>query len=74
MMVEESEFISFIQSKNKILEVFAVGGNGKSHLLRYFGNIETEYIPLIFTKQINIEEDLKKLDSSKKYLLACLNR
>lgn len=65
----ESEFISFIQSKNKILEVFAVGGNGKSHLLRYFGNIETEYIPLIFTKQINIEEDLKKLDSSKKYLL-----
>lgn len=63
----ESEFINFIQSKNKILEVFAVGGNGKSHLLRYFGNIETEYIPLIFTKQINFEEDLKKLDSSKKY-------
>ncbi|MCT7627049.1 SMEK domain-containing protein [Aliarcobacter butzleri] len=65
----ESEFKSFIQSKNKILEVFAVGGNGKSHLLRYLGNIETVYIPLIFTKQINIEEDLKKLDSSKKYLL-----
>ncbi|MGD9623989.1 MAG: SMEK domain-containing protein [Arcobacter sp.] len=65
----ESEFINFIQSKNKILEVFAVGGNGKSHLLKYLGNIETEYIPLIFTKQINIEEDLKKLDSSKKYLL-----
>lgn len=65
----ESEFISFIGSNHKILEVFAVGGNGKSHLLRYFGNIETEYIPLIFTKQINIEEDLKKLDSSKRYLL-----
>ena len=65
----ESEFINFIQSKNKILEVFAVGGNGKSHLLKYLGNIETEYIPLIFTKQINIEEDLEKLDSSKKYLL-----
>ena len=65
----ESEFISFIESKHNILEVFAVGGNGKSHLLRYLGNIETEYIPLIFTKQINIEEDLKKLDSSKKYLL-----
>lgn len=65
----ESEFINFIQSKNKILEIFAVGGNGKSHLLRYLGNIKTEYIPLIFTKQINIEEDLKKLDSSKKYLL-----
>lgn len=65
----ESEFINFIQSKNKILEIFAVGGNGKSHLLRYLGNITTEYIPLIFNKQINIEEDLKKLDSSKKYLL-----
>ena len=65
----ESKFINFIQSKNKILEIFAVGGNGKSHLLRYLGNIKTEYIPLIFTKQINIEEDLKKLDSSKKYLL-----
>lgn len=65
----ESKFINFIQSKNKILEIFAVGGSGKSHLLRYFGNIQTEYIPLILTKQINIEEDLKKLDSSKKYLL-----
>ena len=65
----ESEFINFIGSKHKILEVFAVGGNGKSHLLRYFGNIETEYIPLIFTKQINIEEDLNKLDPLKKYLL-----
>ena len=65
----ESKFINFIQSKNKILEIFAVGGSGKSHLLRYFGNIQTEYIPLILTKQINIEEDLKKLDPSKKYLL-----
>lgn len=65
----ESEFINFIESKYKILEVFAVGGNGKSHLLRYLGNIETNYIPLIFTKQVNIEEDLKKLDSSKQYLL-----
>jgi len=64
----EPIFIEFIESKNKVLEVYAVGGSGKSHLLRYFSDIETEYIPLIFTKQINIEEDLKKLDSSKKYL------
>jgi hypothetical protein len=64
----KSKFIDFIESEQKILEIYAVGGSGKSHLLRYFGNIETEYIPLIFTKTINIEEDLKKLDSSKKYL------
>lgn len=64
----ESNFIDFIQSKSKVFEVYSVGGNGKSHLLKYFSSIETEYIPLIFTKQVNIEEDLKKLDSSKKYL------
>jgi hypothetical protein len=64
----KSSFTDFIQSNNKIFEIYAVGGNGKSHLLKYFASIETEYIPLIFTKQINIEEDLKKLDSSKKYL------
>jgi len=64
----ESSFTDFIQSHNKIFEIYAVGGSGKSHLLKYFASIETEYIPLIFTKQINIEEDLKKLDFSKKYL------
>ena len=62
------QFVNFITSDKKILEVYAVGGSGKSHLLRYFSHIETEYIPLIFTKQINIEEDLKKLDSDKNYL------
>ncbi len=61
-------FIEFIQSEQKVLEVHAVGGSGKSHLLKSFGTIETDYIPLVFTKQINIEEDLKKLDMSKKYL------
>jgi len=61
-------FISFIESAQKVLDIYAVGGNGKSHLLRYLGLKETEYIPLIFTKQINIEEDLKKLDNTKKYL------
>ncbi len=64
----EPRFIEFINSEQKILEVYAVGGSGKSHLLRYFSNIETEYIPLVFTKQINIEEDLKKLDSTRNYL------
>ena len=64
----KDKFIGFIKSDKKILEVYAVGGNGKSHLLKYLSSIETEYTPLIFTKQINIEEDLKKLDLTKKYL------
>ena len=64
----EKLFREFIKSEKKVLEIHSVGGNGKSHLLRYLGLVETEYIPLIFTKQINIEEDLKKLDSTKKYL------
>ncbi|MFK5976819.1 MAG: SMEK domain-containing protein [Sulfurovum sp.] len=65
----ESSFTDFIQSANKVFKLYAVGGNGKSHLLKYFASIKIEYIPLIFTKQINIEEDLKKLGSNKKYLL-----
>ncbi len=64
----EPLFKEFIESETKVLEIYAVGGSGKSHLLQYLSKIETEYIPLIFTKQINIEEDLKKLDPSKKYL------
>ena len=64
----EPLFKEFIESKTKVLEIYAVGGSGKSHLLQYLSKIETEYIALIFTKQINIEEDLKKLDPSKKYL------
>ncbi len=64
----EEPFMQFIESDNKVLEIHSVGGNGKSHLLRHLGLIEIEYIPLVFTKQINIEEDLKKLDLTKKYL------
>ena len=64
----KTNFINFIQSDKQVFEIHAVGGNGKSHLLKYFSSIETEYIPLIFTKQVNIEEDLKKLSDSKKYL------
>jgi len=64
-----SEFKTFIASDIQILEIYSVGGNGKSHLLRYLCKIETPYIPLIFTKQVNIEEDLKKLDKTKNYLL-----
>jgi len=62
------QFIEFIESSKKVLDIYAVGGSGKSHLLRYFSHTETDYIPLIFTKQVNIEEDLKKLNSNKKYL------
>lgn len=60
---------NFLNSEKKILDVHAVGGNGKSHFLRYIGLLNTEYIPLIFTKQINIKEDLQKLSTDKKYLL-----
>jgi len=63
-----SEFKKFIGSDIHILEVHSVGGNGKSHLLRCLSKIETKYIPLIFTKQINIEDDLSKLDNTKNYL------
>jgi len=65
----DEKFISFIESDKKVLEVYAGGGNGKSHLLNYLSNIETKYVPLVFTKQVNIEEDLKKLSLGKKYLL-----
>lgn len=64
-----SGFKEFIDSDIQILEVHAVGGNGKSHLLKHLSNIETPYIPLVFTKQISIEEDLSKLDTTKDYLL-----
>ena len=65
----EVVFRDFIQSQKQVFEIHAVGGNGKSHLLKYLALIETEYIPLIFTKQVNIEEDLIKLSDEKKYLL-----
>lgn len=59
----------FLTSEKKILDIHAVGGNGKSHFLRHIGLLNTEYIPLIFTKQVNIKEDLQKLSTDKKYLL-----
>lgn len=67
--VYKTNFEQFIQSDAKVLEIHAVGGNGKSHLLKYLSSLETNYIPLIFTKTLNIEEDLKKLDQDKNYLL-----
>jgi hypothetical protein len=60
---------NFINSEKKILDIHAVGGNGKSHFLRHIGLLNTEYIPLIFRKQVNIKEDLQKLSTDKKYLL-----
>ncbi len=67
--VYKTNFEQFIQSDAKVLEIHAVGGNGKSHLLKYFCSFTIDYIPLIFTKTLNIEEDLNKLDQDKKYLL-----
>lgn len=63
------EFQSFIASDEKILEIFAVGGNGKSHLLKAICDVESDYVPLIVTKQPAIAEDLKKLSDDKNYLI-----
>lgn len=65
----EALFKEFIKSDNKVFEIYAAGGNGKSHILKYFANLESEYIPLVFTKQVNIEDDLKKLSVERNYLL-----
>ncbi|WP_046996030.1 hypothetical protein, partial [Aliarcobacter butzleri] len=64
----DHEFKSFINSDNNILEIFAIGGNGKSHLLKHFSTLESEYTPIVFTKQDNVEADLKNLDPTQKYL------
>ncbi|WP_418180582.1 SMEK domain-containing protein [Aliarcobacter lanthieri] len=64
----DDEFKSFINSDNNILEMFAIGGNGKSHLLKHFSTLESEYTPIVFTKQDNVETDLKNLDPTQKYL------
>lgn len=64
----DDEFKSFIDSDNNILEIFAIGGNGKSHLLKHFSTLESEYTPIVFTKQDNVEADLKNLDPTQKYL------
>ncbi|WP_419768898.1 SMEK domain-containing protein [Arcobacter sp.] len=63
------DFESFLQSNNNVLEVFGTGGHGKSHLLKYLASLKNEYTPIIFTKQDNVEADLKKLDFAKQYLL-----
>ncbi len=62
------EFYNFINSDNNILEIFAIGGNGKSHLLKHLTTLESEYTPIVFTKQDNVEADLKNLDPTQKYL------
>jgi hypothetical protein len=63
-----NKFLDFIRSRNKVLEIYSAGGQGKSHLLHELLNKETEYIPLIFKKNVNVSEDLKKLPSKKKFL------
>ncbi len=65
----EPLFEEFVKSDNKVFEIHAAGGNGKSHLLKYFASFESKYIPLVFTKQVNIEDDLKKLSPERNYLL-----
>lgn len=63
------DFENFLKSDNNVLEVFGTGGHGKSHLLKYLASLKNKYTPIIFTKQDNVEADLKKLDFNKKYLL-----
>lgn len=63
-----SKFLEFIASDKKVLEIYSAGGNGKSHLLYELSQKETDYIALIFKKNTNISEDLKKLPSDKKFL------
>ena len=63
------DFENFLQSNNNVLEVFGTGGHGKSHLLKHLASLNNEYTPIIFTKQDNVEADLKKLDFTKQYLL-----
>lgn len=63
-----NDFETFIKSDANVLEVFAIGGNGKSHLLKHFSSLESDYTPVLFTKQTNIEADLKHLDITEHYL------
>lgn len=48
-----------LKSDNNVLEVFATGGHGKSHLLKHLALLKSDYIPVVFTKQDNVEADLK---------------
>lgn len=64
----DTEFNDFLQSNNNVLEVFGIGGYGKSHLLKHLASLKNEYNPIIFTKQDNIESDLKYLNHTKQYL------
>lgn len=64
----KKQFLEFIQSDKNVLEIYSSGGNGKSHLLKYLSEIDTKYIPIIFTKQTQVLEDLKKLPDDKCFL------
>ena len=64
----DKDFKEFLKSDNNVLEVFATGGHGKSHLLKHLALLKSDYIPVVFTKQDNVEADLKYLNHTKKYL------
>lgn len=64
----DKDFEEFLKSNNNVLEVFATGGHGKSHLLKHLASLKSDYIPVVFTKQDNVEADLKYLNHTKKYL------
>lgn len=64
----DQDFQEFLKSDNNVLEVFATGGHGKSHLLKYLTSLKSEYTPILFTKQDNVEADLKYLNPTKQYL------
>lgn len=63
-----NEFQSFIDSDANVLEIFAIGGNGKSHLVKYFATLQSDYTPVLFTKLDNVDADLKSLDITQRYL------
>lgn len=64
----DNEFEEFIKSDSNVLEVFATGGHGKSHLVKYLASLTCTYTSVLFTKQANIEADLKHLDPTEQYL------
>lgn len=63
-----NDFETFLQLDSNVLEIFAIGGNGKSHLLKHFATLESDYTTVLFTKQTNVEADLKHLDPAEHYL------
>ena len=62
-------FESFMDKRDeKYLAIYSLSGLGKTHLLRYFSQLQNEYTPIIFTNEGSIKIDLQSLDDGGKYL------